>query len=113
MLNAVLLGVAMNMPIGLVEDAAFPMTKPEAVGLSSQSLERLMAHVKRWVEDDEAVGAEVLLIKNRKTVLHEAVGFKDRERGVALEPGTICCIRSMSKPLTGTAIQMLIEAGKL
>src|SRR5262245_66208567 len=91
----------------------FPRAEPASVGLDAKSLENLVAHVQRWVDDGDVVGAEVLIVKNRKTVLDACVGLKDLERGLPVVPGTICCIRSMSKPLTGTAIQMLADEGKL
>lgn len=59
------------------------------------------------------VGAELLVIKNRRTVLHEAFGWKDWETEEEMEPNTLFNIRSMTKPLVGTAIQLLVEEGHL
>jgi CubicO group peptidase (beta-lactamase class C family) len=92
---------------------AFPEATPESQGLSSQSLRALGDIVKGYVEKDYAVGAELLVIKNRRTVLHEVFGHRDREQELPWEPDTICNIRSMTKPLTGAAIQLLIDRGKL
>ncbi|MBI1853335.1 MAG: serine hydrolase [Planctomycetes bacterium] len=91
----------------------FPNAKPEDVGVSTAALESMVREVRRWVDDGEAVGAEIHVIKNRKTILHEGIGWKDREEKKAMEPGTIFCVRSMTKPLVGTAVQMLIDEGKL
>jgi CubicO group peptidase (beta-lactamase class C family) len=91
----------------------FPRAEPASVGLDPKSLDNLVAHVERWVDDGDVVGAEILIVKNRKTVLDACVGLKDLERGLPVAPGTICCIRSMGKPFTGTAIQMLADEGKL
>src|SRR5690606_35656159 len=63
--------------------------------------------------DGTIVGGELLVIKNRRTILHEAYGLRDREDGRPMEPGTIFNIRSMTKPLTGVAVQMLADEGKL
>ena len=81
--------------------------------ISAQQLKNLAAKVRELVEDDEAVGAEVLVIQHRKVVLHEAFGWSDMDRKTPLAPNTIVCVRSMTKPLVGTAIQMLIDDGKL
>jgi len=49
----------------------FPTATPESQGLSSQSLGKLLDVVRGFVEHDEIVGGELLVIKNRRTVLHE------------------------------------------
>lgn len=89
----------------------FPPADPESVGVPRAALERLDAVVRGYVERDEAVGAELMVIKDRKTVWHTAHGWADREAGRRLEPGAIMCIRSMTKPLVGTAVQMLVDDG--
>ena len=91
----------------------FPPAKPEAVGLDPAAVRELAARVKLWVEQEDAVGAELLVIKNRRTVLHEAYGLKDLDDREPLTPGTIACIRSMTKPVVGTAVQILVDEGKL
>ncbi len=81
--------------------------------LQPEALRDLAAGVRQLIDDDEAVGAEVLILHHRKVVLHEAFGWADLDRRTPLTPNTIVCIRSMTKPLVGTAIQMLIDEGKL
>ncbi|MDY7107636.1 MAG: serine hydrolase [Planctomycetota bacterium] len=92
---------------------AFPSAAPQSQGLSSEALRELAEVVRGYVEKDYAVGAELLVIKNRRTVLHEVFGQRDRENHLPWQPNTICNIRSMTKPLTGAAIQLLIDRGKL
>lgn len=88
---------------------AFPPTSPVAVGLSPAALEQLDALIASLVEDDEVVGGELLVIKEGKTVLHTAHGWSDRDEKRPLEPGSLYCVRSMTKPLIGTAILMLVD----
>jgi len=85
----------------------------EPVTVSPETLKAMAASVRQLVEDDEAVGAEVLVLHKRKVVLHEAFGWSDLDRRTPLTRNTIVCVRSMTKPLVGTAIQMLIDEGKL
>jgi len=59
------------------------------------------------------VGAEMVVIKNRRIVLHEAVGWKDRDDEIPMERNTLFNIRSMTKPVVGTAVQMLVDEEKL
>jgi CubicO group peptidase (beta-lactamase class C family) len=92
---------------------AFSYASPESQGLSAEVLEQLADTVRGYVEGDKIVGAELLVIKNRQVVLHEAVGWKDRDAEIPMERNTLFNIRSMTKPVMGTAIQMLIDEGKL
>jgi CubicO group peptidase (beta-lactamase class C family) len=85
----------------------------EPPGPSAEHLRTLAAGVRELVEEDEAVGAEVLILHRGRVVLHEAFGWADLDRRTPLRPNTIACVRSMTKPLVGTAIQMLIDEGKL
>jgi CubicO group peptidase (beta-lactamase class C family) len=91
----------------------FPTATPESQGLTSQSLGKLLDEVRGFVDKGDIVGGELLVIKNRRTVLHEAVGLSDRENKKPLKPDTIYCIRSMTKPLIGAAVQILIDEGRL
>jgi CubicO group peptidase (beta-lactamase class C family) len=93
--------------------ARFPSAAPADVGLDSAGLEELAAFVRGLTDRGEVVGAELLLVFKDKTVLHRAFGWKDREEKVAMEPDTIFCVRSMTKPVAGTAVEILIDEKKL
>ncbi len=92
---------------------AFPEATPESQGVPSEAVEQLGAVVEGYVDKEYAVGAELLVIKNRRTIFHRVYGDADREADKAWEFGTLCNIRSMTKPITGVAAQMLIERGQL
>ncbi len=59
------------------------------------------------------VGGELLVVKNRRTVLHETFGYADRDDSVPWTKGTVSNIRSMTKAITGAAAQILIDRGQL
>lgn len=114
MLRPILAAVAVfAFPVCAQTQDAFPRTAPESVGLSPAALKDLSASVKALIDNDQAPGAEFLVIKNRRTVLHEAFGFKDRDGNKPMELNTLFCIRSMTKPVVGAAMQMLIDEGKV
>ncbi|MFG1691594.1 serine hydrolase domain-containing protein [Gemmatimonadota bacterium] len=96
-----------------VSASPFPYASPESVGLSSGALEDLALRVEGWVQDGRIVGAELLVVKSRQVVLHEAIGWSDKEAGVPLERNTLYRIRSMTKPFTGTSILIMVEEGRL
>lgn len=69
--------------------------------------------MQNWCESGQIVGAEVLVIREREILLHSACGWADIEDGEPMERGTIFRVRSMTKPLVGTAVLMLVERGML
>ena len=110
------LALALGFPLPvLAQEHASPFfrSSPEDVGMSSERLRHVVNTVQEWVNNDEIVGAIMLVIRHDKVVLHEAVGWSDREKNIPMEVGTIVQMRSMTKPLTGTAVLMLMEEGRL
>ncbi|MCP5106839.1 MAG: beta-lactamase family protein, partial [bacterium] len=87
--------------------------KPEDVGMASASLDQISEEIKKMVENGDPVGAEFLVIKNRKIIKHETFGWMNKEEKIPVKRNTICRVRSMTKPFIGTAILMLAEEGKL
>jgi len=101
-------------PVEAQENSSpFSRSSPEEVGMSSERLRHVVNTVQEWVNNDEIVGAVMLVIRHDKVVLHEAVGWNDREKNIPMEVGNIVQMRSMTKPLTGTAVLMLMEEGRL
>ncbi|MBN1223478.1 MAG: beta-lactamase family protein, partial [Candidatus Aminicenantes bacterium] len=107
---AVLVALAVFRPVAA---ETFPEAAPESQGMSSEALKKLSAAVDGYLSADEIVGAELVVIKNRRTVLHEVFGWKDRENGVKMDKNTRFNLRSMTKMLTGAAAQILSDEGVL
>jgi len=91
----------------------FPEATPESQGVSSAALDAVFASIEKFFESDEIVGAEFLVIINRKVIYHRSIGWKDREEKIPYGKNTIVNIRSMTKPLTGAGIHILAAQGKL
>ena len=94
-------------------DRLFPKATPESQGLAAKDLDAFADVVAGFVKEDRIVGAELLVIKNGRTVLHRPFGMKDKDKKTDMPVDTIFCIRSMTKPIVGVAIQMLIDEGKI
>ncbi|MCP4212878.1 MAG: alpha/beta fold hydrolase [Halieaceae bacterium] len=98
----------------LVADTGdFSYSPPEDQDIDPEALAELVEIVSGYVEEEKVVGAELAVVKNRKIVLHEAFGWQDKENEMDMETGSLYNIRSMTKPITGMAIQMLVDEGKL
>jgi CubicO group peptidase (beta-lactamase class C family) len=86
--------------------------KPEALGFSSERLERLHAAMQREVDEKELAGIVTILARHGKVVEEKTYGKKDIASGTSMTKDTIFRIYSMTKPVTGVAMMILYEDGK-
>ena len=94
-------------------DTHFQAAHPADVGIDPAWLEPFGRAMGEWVEAGRMVGGELLIVRRGRTVLHETCGWFDRGAGRPWSTGAICDIRSMTKPLLGTAALNLVAEGKL
>lgn len=85
---------------------------PKSVGLSQDRLDRITAVMQKHVDDGLLAGAVAMVARDGKVAYFQSVGMQDRENNVAMNPGTIFRIASMSKAITSVAVMMLYEEGK-
>jgi CubicO group peptidase (beta-lactamase class C family) len=88
-----------------------PTAKPEAVGLSSERLERIGTAVQHDIDDKRIAGAVTLVMRRGHVAWFKAQGTMDREANTAMRPDAMFRICSMSKPITSAAVMMLYEEG--
>ena len=87
--------------------------RPEDVGLSAERLTRIDELIQREIDANQISGA-VTLVSRRGQIAHfKAQGLMDVESGRAMQRDTIFPIASMTKPITGVAVLMLVEEGKI
>lgn len=90
------------------------MTKPEAVGLSTDRLARIDPVLKSRYVDSGMLPGALTLVCRRGEVVHTGMsGMMDIERGKPMAEDAIFRIYSMTKPITAVALMMLVEEGKL
>jgi CubicO group peptidase (beta-lactamase class C family) len=109
------LGLAIAV-LGVSEVSAngpLPQAVPEAVGMSSERLQRLDAALRAEVERGRLPGAVVAIARRGKLVHFQAYGRRDPASTEPMPQNGIFAIASMTKPLVGAAILMLQEEGKL
>ena len=88
------------------------MSSPEAVGMSSERLDRLTQSMQKEVDEENTAGITTMIARHGKIVHFETYGYQDIESNIPIEENTIFRIYSMSKPITGVALMMLYEEGK-
>jgi CubicO group peptidase (beta-lactamase class C family) len=87
--------------------------RPEAAGMSSERLNRVNEMVGRYIASGEITGAVTLVARNGRVVHLQAHGLMDAAAKKPMQKDTIFRVASMSKPVAGTAILMLVEEGKV
>ncbi len=96
-----------------VQAAEFPAISAQRGGFSSEKLSRLPELLEAYVAENRIPGAVLLVLKDGRVLLDEAVGYQDREAGVPMQRDTIFRIASQTKAIISVAIMMLQEEGKL
>ncbi len=92
---------------------ALRFAKPEQVGLSSERLARLSAHMRSYVESGKLAGIVTLVARRGRIAALEAFGAQDLASGSAMQPDSLFRIYSMTKPITSVAVLQLYEEGRL
>jgi len=87
--------------------------RPEDVGVSAARLDQAVQLYRDAVDRQDVVGVVMLVAKDGKVVLHEALGWRNVVRGLAMEKNTLFRMASNTKPVVATAVSMLVEEGKL
>lgn len=92
---------------------ALPPGRPEDVGLSSERLQRINQLVQRAIDHGRVTGAITMVSRKGQVAHFAAQGQMDLEAKTPMRKDAIFRMASMSKPVTGVAILMLMEEGKL
>src|SRR5262249_5785498 len=93
--------------------AQVPRAKPEDVGLSTQRLQRINDLMQRQIDAGNISGAVTLVSRNGRVAHLSAQGLMDIETRKPMAADAMFRIMSMTKPVVGVAVLMLIEEGKV
>ena len=75
--------------------------------------ERLSACLRQAVENHEAAGVSLLILKDGRELCHVREGYADIETGKTLRRDSIFRLYSQSKPVTAAAAMILVDRGIL
>ena len=106
--------LALVLAIALVPlRASTPTARPEEVGLSAERLKRVTELMQRLIDARTFSGSVTLIARNGRVAHFEALGLMDIEAKKPMQRDAIFRIMSMTKPVVGVAVMMLVEEGKL
>ena len=101
----------------LVALAGMPLVgatvKPESVGLSEERLSRIHETMQRHIDSHDISGAVTLVARKGQIAWLHAQGLMDVESNKPMQTDAFFRAFSMSKPVCGVAILMLVEEGKV
>ena len=90
-----------------------PKGNPADAGFSVDRLTRLEQFVDTEVERNRIPGALTVIARDGKVVHTHIAGYQDVESRTPLKEDTIFRIYSMTKPVIGVAVMLLVEDGKI
>lgn len=97
-------------PLAMAADLR--QARPEAVGMSSERLDRIRPFMQQYIDDGKLVGIQTLVARRGRIVHFETVGDLDRNTGAPIEDDSLFRIYSMTKPVVTLAAMMLHEEGR-
>jgi CubicO group peptidase (beta-lactamase class C family) len=87
--------------------------KPDDVGISSQRLQRVHDLMQRQIDAGNIAGSVTLIARNGRVAHLEAQGLMDIETKKPMTADAMFRIMSMTKPIVGVAVLMLVDEGKV
>ena len=93
--------------------ASIQSAKPEDLGFSSDRLGRIHETVQRHIDAHDISGAVTIVARRGRVAYFAAHGLMDLDSRKPMTKDGLFWIASMSKPITGVAIMMLVEEGKV
>jgi CubicO group peptidase (beta-lactamase class C family) len=93
--------------------ASLATARPEEVGMSAERLQRIDQMLERRIAAGDIAGAVTIVARKGKIVHHAQHGVMDLQSRQPMAAGTMFRIASMTKPVVGVAIMMMVEEGKL
>lgn len=97
----------------LSQEYTLTQGQPAEVGMSAGVLAGGVALYREAVERGDLVGVVLLVARQGKVVLHEAIGWRDLDAKLPMERNTMFRMASNTKPVISTAVSMLVERKQL
>jgi CubicO group peptidase (beta-lactamase class C family) len=101
--------VFLALPVG----TATTVGKPEEVGLSSERLQRIAQMIQRRIAAGDLAGAVVAVARKGRVAYVNAQGVMDLDTKQPMSSSSMFRIASMTKPVVGVSVMMMVEEGKL
>ena len=90
-----------------------PRALPRQLNVSGKQLENAVTLFRKAIHEDELRNVELMVLRDGQIILHEALGWQNKQAGVPLKRNTLFRMASNTKAVIATGILLLQEEGKL
>ena len=112
-MRTAIVSLALFVFLALPVRTATTVGKPEEVGLSSERLQRVAQMIQRRIAAGDLAGAVVAVARKGRVAYVNAQGVMDLDSKQPMSSSSMFRIASMTKPVVGVGIMMMVEEGKL
>ena len=99
----------LTIPVYADPALGLPTGDAESLGLSQSKLDAIPGTLQNYIDKNQMPGFVTVVAKDAKVVHFEAFGKRDVERDKPMENDTILRMYSMTKPVTGAAVMILVQ----
>ena len=110
---AIFLVLLFGFSISRAQEVTLSPATPAEAGMSAAVLQEGVRLFEKAVAEDALQGVVLLVARDGKVVLHEAVGWKDEENKKPMEKDMMFRMASNTKATIAAAVAMLADEGKL
>ena len=82
-------------------------------GMSQERLDKIAPTLSKYIAQKEIPGLITAVLRKGRIVHFETQGYADVENEIPLQKDSLFRIYSMTKPVTGVAVMILLEEGKI
>jgi CubicO group peptidase (beta-lactamase class C family) len=94
-------------------NAGLPLANPEELGLIPARLQRAYDLLEKWTRIDKVPAAALCVGRKGKMLPARFLGRQKLDADAALRPDALFLIASITKPVTATAVMLLVERGEV
>jgi len=92
---------------------SFASYEARQAGMSQERLDKIAPALSKYVKQQEIPGLITAVLRKGRIVHFETQGYADVENKIPLQEDSLFRIYSMTKPVTGVALMILLEEGKI
>ena len=113
LIKTTILILALSVNLLSAQDRILSYGKADDVGIDDTILKAGINMFSVAVKNDKLRNVVLLVARQGKIIVHEAIGWKDKEKGIPIKKDAMFRLASNTKPVIATGISMLVEEGKL
>ncbi|MGO4110863.1 serine hydrolase domain-containing protein [Paenibacillus sp. YAF4_2] len=81
--------------------------------LDQTAISQLKATLRKGIDNNEVAGANFMVIKDGREIFYHEDGLADLDAGRPITRDSVFRLYSMTKPVTATAVMILVERGEI